>query len=566
MKIHILLATLLFAAPALVSAQNDAKDDPAGNLQKFQQFYRYLNGAYVDTVHNNELVESAIREVLLQLDPHSTYVSPEEMVEVKESFDGSFSGIGIEFNVLRDTIIVVNVISGGPAEQVGLLPNDRIVAVDGKSSVGIKQIDVPKLLRGPKGSRVETRIVRHGGGEPLDFTIVRDNIPINTVDAAYKVDPKTGYIRINRFANNTYKEFTDAVQKLGPMDALILDLRSNGGGLMGGAVQLSNFFLPEGSVIVSTEGMRVPPDRIVAKEDGPFTKGKVIVLINETSASASEIVSGAIQDWDRGLLIGRRTFGKGLVQRQFPLQDGSAVRLTVARYHTPTGRMIQRPYENGNLDAYYEDFNKRFEPGASDSVGGDTTQRFKTLRSGRTVYGGHRRTARYVGLYEILGQPGASGRHQRIRHRIPGREPSGAVVALRGSRKVRQRLHRLRRRARRPDGQGHEKGDRLRRRRVRTFEKSAENPTESVDRAKNVGSQRILPRRQRRGRPGLRQSARSAARLGALRFRHRLLIRHETIHPLRRPQIGFCSRRSRIRLFCPEYLLISLFLFNFNNL
>ena len=154
MKIHILLATLLFAAPALVSAQNDAKDDPAGNLQKFQQFYRYLNGAYVDTVHNNELVESAIREVLLQLDPHSTYVSPEEMVEVKESFDGSFSGIGIEFNVLRDTIIVVNVISGGPAEQVGLLPNDRIVAVDGKSSVGVKQIDVPKLLRGPKGSRV----------------------------------------------------------------------------------------------------------------------------------------------------------------------------------------------------------------------------------------------------------------------------------------------------------------------------------------------------------------------------------------------------------------------------
>ena len=176
---------------------------------------------------------------------------------------------------------------------------------------------MPKPLRGPKGSRVETRIVRHGGGEPLDFTIVRDNIPINTVDAAYKVDPKTGYIRINRFANNTYKEFTDAVQKLGPMDALILDLRSNGGGLMGGAVQLSNFFLPEGSVIVSTEGMRVPPDRIVAKEDGPFTKGKVIVLINETSASASEIVSGAIQDWDRGLLIGRRTFGKGLVQRQF---------------------------------------------------------------------------------------------------------------------------------------------------------------------------------------------------------------------------------------------------------
>lgn len=388
MKIHILLATLLFAAPALVSAQNDAKDDPAGNLQKFQQFYRYLNGAYVDTVHNNELVESAIREVLLQLDPHSTYVSPEEMGRSQGELRRQFQRHRHRIQRTARYDHRGQRHFGGPAEQVGLLPNDRIVAVDGKSSVGVKQIDVPKLLRGPKGSRVETRIVRHGGGEPLDFTIVRDNIPINTVDAAYKVDPKTGYIRINRFANNTYKEFTDAVQKLGPMDALILDLRSNGGGLMGGAVQLSNFFLPEGSVIVSTEGMRVPPDRIVAKEDGPFTKGKVIVLINETSASASEIVSGAIQDWDRGLLIGRRTFGKGLVQRQFPLQDGSAVRLTVARYHTPTGRMIQRPYENGNLDAYYEDFNKRFEPGASDSVGGDTTQRFKTLRSGRTVYGG----------------------------------------------------------------------------------------------------------------------------------------------------------------------------------
>lgn len=387
MKIHILLATLLFAAPALVSAQNDAKDDPAGNLQKFQQFYRYLNGAYVDTVHNNELVESAIREVLLQLDPHSTYVSPEEMVEVKESFDGSFSGIGIEFNVLRDTIIVVNVISGGPAEQVGLLPNDRIVAVDGKSSVGVKQIDVPKLLRGPKGSRVETRIVRHGGGEPLDFTIVRDNIPINTVDAAYKVDPKTGYIRINRFANNTYKEFTDAVQKLGPMDALILDLRSNGGGLLDQAIDLSNFFLPAGSLIVSTEGLRVPPGEARATADGPFTTGKVIVLTNETSASGSEIVAGALQDWDRALVLGRRTFGKGLVQRQFPLVDGSAIRLTVARYHTPTGRVIQRPFKNGDLEGYEMDFINRFGK-TGDTTRVDSSEMFRTLRSGRTVFGG----------------------------------------------------------------------------------------------------------------------------------------------------------------------------------
>ena len=329
MKIHILLATLLFAAPALVSAQNDAKDDPAGNLQKFQQFYRYLNGAYVDTVHNNELVESAIREVLLQLDPHSTYVSPEEMVEVKESFDGSFSGIGIEFNVLRDTIIVVNVISGGPAEQVGLLPNDRIVAVDGKSSVGVKQIDVPKLLRGPKGSRVETRIVRHGGGEPLDFTIVRDNIPINTVDAAYKVDPKTGYIRINRFANNTYKEFTDAVQKLGPMDALILDLRSNGGGSLEEVRLMTGFFTGNGPV-VQIKDTRGNVDIKSAHNRQKLFNGPIVVLINKLSASASEILAAALQDYGRAVIVGDdSTFGKGSVQQ--PVDIGQYLPFFAAR-------------------------------------------------------------------------------------------------------------------------------------------------------------------------------------------------------------------------------------------
>ena len=331
---HNLLLFAALALPALCAAQPKPTDDPQRNLQKFDNFYRYLNMTYVDTVHNGQLVENAIREVLLQLDPHSAYVSPEEMVEVNESFDGSFSGIGIEFNVLNDTIIVVNVISGGPSEKVGLLPNDRIVEVNGQNVVGTKRIDVPKILRGPKGTKAETRVVRRGVEEPLDFTIVRDNIPINTVDAAYKVDPSTGYIRVNRFANNTFKEFAEAIDKMGPIDALILDLRGNGGGLMDQAIRMSNYFLPQGSVIVSTEGMKVPSDRIVAPSDGPF-KGKVIVLVNETSASASEIVSGALQDWDRGLLIGRRTFGKGLVQRQFPLNDGSAVRLTVARYHTP---------------------------------------------------------------------------------------------------------------------------------------------------------------------------------------------------------------------------------------
>ena len=382
--------TVCFGALAQMpvpAAETASPDDPMLQLQKLNQFYRYLNGTYVDTVHNDALVEKAIREMLLQLDPHSTYLTAEEMKGVKEVFDGSFSGIGIEFNVLSDTVIVVNVIAGGPSEKVGLLPNDRIVKADGKNIVGTKQLDVPKILRGPKGTRVDLEVVRHGEKAPLEFSIIRDNIPINTIDAAYKVDPSTGYIRVNRFANNTYKEFLEAYQKLGPLDALILDLRSNGGGLLDQAIDLSNFFLPAGSLIVSTEGLRVPPGEARATADGPFTTGKVIVLTNETSASGSEIVAGALQDWDRALVLGRRTFGKGLVQRQFPLVDGSAIRLTVARYHTPTGRVIQRPFKNGDLEGYEMDFINRFgKTGYTTRV--DSSEMFRTLRSGRTVFGG----------------------------------------------------------------------------------------------------------------------------------------------------------------------------------
>ncbi len=380
--------TEIAAQPRLPEVDPKVKEDPMFQLQKLNQFYRYLNGTYVDTLHNDQLVEKAIQAMLLQLDPHSTYLTQEEMKESEEMFtEGSFSGIGIEFNILNDTVIVVNVIAGGPSEQVGLLPNDRIVSADGKSIVGTKLLDVPKILRGPKGTRIDIGVVRHGEPDTLDFSIVRDDIPIYTVDAAYKVDSTTGYIRINRFANNTFKEFLEAYQKLQPIDALILDLRSNGGGLLGQAIELSNFFLPKSNLIVSMEGMRIPHDEARAAQNGEFLKGKVIVLTNETSASASEIVSGALQDWDRALIIGRRTFGKGLVQQQIPLMDGSAVRLTVARYHTPTGRVIQRPYHNGDLKGYEEDFFKRFES-LEDSVSVDSTLMFKTLRSGRTVYGG----------------------------------------------------------------------------------------------------------------------------------------------------------------------------------
>ena len=367
--------------------RNAAGADPALQLQKFNQFYRYLNGAYVDTINNAKLIEEAIEKILSELDPHSAYISAEDMVPVEESFQGSFSGIGIEFNVLNDTLLVVNTIAGGPSEKVGLLPNDRIVAVDGESVVGIKQARVPKVLRGPKGSVVEIEVLRKGEPEPLHFRITRDDIPINTVDAAYKIDDKTGYIKVNRFAATTMKEVEEAYGQMGKIDALILDLRGNGGGFLDQAVKLGNFFLPEGATIVSTEGRLVPPERFTARTDGVYLKGKVIVLIDESSASASEIVAGAIQDWDRGLIIGRRSFGKGLVQRQFPLIDGSAVRITVARYHTPTGRVIQRPFEKGNQEAYYEAFAKRFEHGA-DSLKAVDSLRFTTLRSGRPVYGG----------------------------------------------------------------------------------------------------------------------------------------------------------------------------------
>ena len=264
----------LIAIPMWCGAQVKPNDDPARNLQKFSQFYRYLNGMYIDTVHNAALIESAIRSVLSQLDPHSTYITAEEMVSVKETFGGSFSGIGIEFNILNDTIIVVNVISGGPSEKVGLQPNDKIIAVDGKPSIGGKQTDVPKLLRGPKGTQVSLTVARHGEQEPLEFLIVRDNIPINTVDAADMVNPTTGYVRVNRFADNTYRELFEAVEKMDKPEALILDLRNNGGGTMDAAIAMSNFFLPQGSLIISTEGMKVPTSRYAAKVDGIFTKGK----------------------------------------------------------------------------------------------------------------------------------------------------------------------------------------------------------------------------------------------------------------------------------------------------
>lgn len=387
---------LLMAATATTAtAQNSrsraaipqGKDFEAAK-SKFDEFYFYLNALYVDTLDNARLVDDAIKKVLSDLDPHSSYSSAEEMKSISESFEGSFSGIGVEFDVLRDTLLVVNTIRGGPAESLGVIPNDRIIAIDGQSVIGISRTDVPKKLRGPKGTIVDIEVSRHGLPGTLGFRITRDNIPIHTVDAAYMPETGVGYIRVNRFAETTMQEFREAFYGFGNVNALILDLRGNGGGLMEQAIMMSEFFLPAGRTIVSMEGRATPERKYTSRRNGTFLDGPLVVLMDAVSASGSEIVAGAIQDWDRGLIIGQPSFGKGLVQQQIPLSDGSAVRITTSRYHTPTGRVIQRPYDKGKAEEYYIDHLRRaYDASYADSVNVDAPV-YKTLVSGRTVLGG----------------------------------------------------------------------------------------------------------------------------------------------------------------------------------
>ena len=349
-RLFVILATLSVLP---LAAQNE---DDARQFQKLAQVFRYLSGLYVDEVEMKPVVEGAITGMLEELDPHSAYIGAEEMKGVQESFDGEFSGIGVEFNVLRDTVIVVNTIAGGPAERVGVRANDRIVRIDTLDVVGMSRTDVPKHLRGKTGTKVGIDVVRHGTPGRLHFVIVRDKIPLNTVDASYLAGEG-------------------------------LDLRGNGGGLLEQAIGMAGFFLPRGAVIVSTEGRAVPASSFRAQTNGEDLKGRLVVLIDESSASASEIVAGAVQDWDRGVVVGRPSFGKGLVQRQIGLSDGSAVRITVARYHTPSGRVIQRPYEKGKRREYYLDHLRRYDDAARDSLDA-AAPAYRTLRTGRTVYGG----------------------------------------------------------------------------------------------------------------------------------------------------------------------------------
>lgn len=355
---------------------------------------------YVDTVDEGKLVEEAITAMLASLDPHSQYSNAEDTKELNEPLTGNFSGVGITFNMNKDTLYVIQTVAGGPSERVGILAGDRIISVNDTVIAGVKMknTDIMKRLRGPKGTTVDVKVLRpnRGVSDTIDFRITRADIPIYSVDASYMVDDKTGYIRLNRFAAETADEVARSIKDLKKkgMDRLILDLTDNGGGYLNAAVEILGEYLQPGQMTVYTEGINSPRNDNFAKPSGSkplFDEGRLVVMVNQYSASASEITSGAIQDWDRGLIVGRRTFGKGLVQRPIPLPDGSMIRLTVAHYYTPTGRDIQKPYEKGNAQAYRSDIVDRFNNGElmhADSIHYVDSLRVETLKLKRPIYGG----------------------------------------------------------------------------------------------------------------------------------------------------------------------------------
>jgi len=361
---------------------------------KFSRMLGLIDTYYVDTVDKPKLVEEAIVAMLQKLDPHSVYISKDEVAAMNEPLQGNFEGVGIQFNITNDTLMVVQTIAGGPSEKLGIRAGDRIVIIDKDTvaGVGLQNSQVVKKLRGAKGTKVTVFIVRQGEKQLLEFEIIRDKIPIYSLDAAYIIADQTAYIKLNRFAATTMDEFRKAVDSLKRtgFENLILDLRGNGGGYLNTAFELADEFLESGRLVVYTEGVHQSKKVYEASSSGNFDKGRVIVLVDEGSASASEIVSGAIQDWDRGLVIGRKTFGKGLVQQPFNLTDGSMVRLTVARYYTPSGRCIQKNYEDG-LEDYAADIVKRYNNGEltnADSIHFPDSLKYKTLVNKRTVYGG----------------------------------------------------------------------------------------------------------------------------------------------------------------------------------
>lgn len=356
-----------------------------------QEILELVKQKYVDTVNIDSLGQYAIQDVLNQLDPHSVYIPPQQLQEVNEDMQGNFQGVGIEFGMMSDTVHVMHVMSKGPAEKAGIEIGDKIMSADDSIISGIKRDEnsIRKFFRGPKGTEVHVKLLRNG--QQKEITIQRGIIPLKSVDAAYIIDPETGYIRLNKFSSTTYEEFMENLERLQKegMKKLILDLRGNGGGMLDDAVQIADEFIDGDKEIVYTEGKSSPKQIYTARRPGLFEKGKLILLIDEGSASASEVLAGALQDWDRATIMGRRSFGKGLVQEQFNLSDGSAIRLTVARYFTPIGRSIQKPYVHGDNSAYKKEVAERFKNG--ELFHGDSAvhngKKYKT-KGGRFVYGG----------------------------------------------------------------------------------------------------------------------------------------------------------------------------------
>ncbi|MFT5595339.1 MAG: carboxyl-terminal processing protease [Flammeovirgaceae bacterium] len=391
---RLILVTIAVLALTVSKAQSK-EDQPEFRkaAEKITALLFHLENSYVDSVELEKVVDGVIREVLGELDPHSVYIPADDVKRANEGLEGNFEGIGIQFNILRDTITVVSPISGGPSESLGIMAGDKIVSIDGENvaGTGVTNSDVTSSLRGTKGTEVTVGIRRRENSKVLIFDIVRDEIPLYSLDASYMATDKIGYIKINRFSKTTMDEFHAAIKSLKEqgMQDLVLDLQGNGGGLLETSRQLADEFISTNKMIVYTEGRSYPKREMVSTSKGEFEEGRLIVLTNEGSASASEIVSGAIQDWDRGLIVGRRTFGKGLVQRPIALPDGSYIRLTTQKYFTPSGRCIQKPYDDG-MDAYYREKFDRYESGefwSLDSLDFPDSLKYST-ENGRVVYGG----------------------------------------------------------------------------------------------------------------------------------------------------------------------------------